>query len=82
MDCCTKHPSPVFSRCIKAANNPMSKCIPVLLSPKAAPDWVGMSYSPLYHPVVAAAPPAHCATGSKALTLANGESSLKPLMVP
>ena len=38
--------------------------------------------SPFHHPVVAAAPPAHCATGSNALILAKGESSLNPLMVP
>ena len=40
---------------------PMRRCMPVLLSPRAAPLTVG---GPSQNPVVEAAPPAHCATFS------------------
>ena len=49
---------------------PMHRCMPVLESPRAAPDWVGTLKSPVFQPVVEAAPPAHWATGSKAFTWA------------
>ncbi len=39
----------------------MARCMPVLLSPRAAADTVG---GPSQKPVVDAAPPAHCATFS------------------
>jgi hypothetical protein len=40
---------------------PISRCIPLLLSPSAAALTVG---GPSQNPVVEAAPPAHCATFS------------------
>ncbi len=52
--------------------------MPLFESPSAAPDCVGTLRSPSYHPVVEAAPPADCATGSNALTRSNRLPLLKP----
>jgi hypothetical protein len=54
-------PTPVFCRASSAVKMPISKCIPLLLSPRAAALTVG---GPCENPVVEAAPPAHCATFS------------------
>jgi hypothetical protein len=59
MDMNTLWPLPVFSRLKRAARMPIKRCMPVLLSPSAAPLTVG---GPSQKPVVEAAPPAHCAT--------------------
>ena len=57
-------PLPVLSRPTSAVRMPIARCIPVLLSPRAAPLMVG---GPSQKPVVEAAPPAHCATFSYTL---------------
>ncbi len=66
------------SRCSKAAKIAIVKCIPELESPNAAADCVGIFASPSFHPVAEAAPPADCATGSKAFTLAKRDPLLNP----
>ena len=79
MDWYTNTPSPVRSRCSSAVRIAIVRCIPVFESPRAAPDCVGMFLSPSHQPVVEAAPPAHWATGSKALTCSKRLPWLNPL---
>jgi PAS domain S-box-containing protein len=72
-------PLPLRSRPCSAANRPISRCIPLLLSPSAAALTVG---GPSQKSVVEAEPPAHCATFSYTLRSLKGELSLKPLTDP
>src|SRR5437763_8926293 len=64
---------------MRAARMPIKRCMPVLLSPSAEPLTVG---GPSQKPDVEAAPPAHWATFSYALTSVKGEPSGKPLTTP
>ena len=57
-------PLPVLFLSMIAVRMPISRCMPVLLSPSAPPLMVG---GPSQKPVVEAAPPAHCATFSYTL---------------
>ena len=61
METDTFWPRPVALRWMIAVSRPISRCMPVLLSPSAPPLTVG---GPSQKPVVEAAPPAHCATFS------------------